>query len=557
VNEEPPFLKQKFNVFIGEGVVFESTIVHRTVNKHQLHQETKKATSKMSTNIRSHYKKLLIRTKDLIVLSSAQSVIHWDMETMMPPKAVEQRSQQLALLSRISHKMSTAPEIGKLLNAILTSPQYDSLGEVEKRNVHLIKKNYDEQTALPERLVVELAKQQAITVNTWKKAKKAKNFAVLKPELEKLVALSKQAAQSLMQVKETATPYDALLDGYEPKMTADTIAAIFSQLQRGLAALLEKIQNRQHQPDTSILRICIPTEKQRKIAHALAQALGYDTTSPAAGGRIDETEHPFTSGYYDDVRVTTHYYPDNCDSSIFSVLHETGHALYEQNLNPNWKYQPTGSPCSFGIHESQSRLYENIIGRSKEFWTHMLPKLKKIAAPALADVSLSQFVHAINKVEPSKIRIEADEVTYNLHVIIRFRIEKDLFADKISVSELPEIWNQKYEEHLGVCVENDSEGAMQDTHWASGLYGYFPTYALGNIYSGQLRASLARDIQDWRSQLAQGNLEDMRVWLTKNVYSYGDLYDPADLMRRITGNKIDSEPYLEYLREKYSGLYGF
>jgi carboxypeptidase Taq len=321
--------------------------------------------------------------------------------------------------------------------------------------------------------------------------------------------------------------------------------------------LLEKIRNSQNQPDTSILRISIPAEKQRKITQALTQVLGYDTTSTTAGGRIDETEHPFTTGYYDDVRITTHYYPDNYASSIFSVLHETGHAIYEQNLNPNWKYQPAGSPCSFGIHESQSRLYENIIGRSKEFWTHMLPKLKQITAPALTDVSLSQFVHAINKVIPSKIRIEADEVTYNLHVIVRFQIEKDIFADKISINELPETWNQKYAEQLGIKVENDSEGVMQDTHWASGFYGYFPTYTLGNIYSGQMLAVLTRDIPDWRRQLAQGNLEDISVWLTKNVHSYGDLYDPADLMLRITGKKLDAEPYLKYLRGKYSELYGF
>jgi carboxypeptidase Taq len=511
----------------------------------------------MMDNIQSAYKSLLERTKDLAVLQSAEAIIQWDMETMMPPKAVEQRSQQLALLSSLSHKMSTAPEIGKLLNAILIDPQYEALNEVEKRNIYLIKKNYDEQTALPEKLVSEIAKQQALTVNVWKKAKKAKNFAVLKPELEKLVDLSKQAAQLLMRVKVTATPYDALLDNYEPKMTAEAITATFNELQKGLATLADKIQNSQNQPDVNILRVCIPVETQRKIAHALTQSLGYDTTSTAAGGRIDETEHPFTDGYYDDVRITTHYYPDKYASSIFSVIHETGHALYEQNLNPNWKYQPVGSSCSYGFHESQSRLYENIIGRSLEFWKHMLPKLKQIAAPALASVSLSQFVHAINKVEPSKIRIEADEVTYNLHIIVRFQIEKELFAGKIAVSELPETWNQKYEEHLGVKVENDAEGVMQDTHWASGYYGYFPSYALGNIYSGQLLATLEKDVQNWRSQLSQGNLKDIKAWLVKNVHSYGNLYDPADLIQRITGKGLEAKPYLEYLREKYSKLYNF
>ncbi|MCW4054943.1 MAG: carboxypeptidase M32 [Candidatus Bathyarchaeota archaeon] len=511
----------------------------------------------MKRNILSDYKKLLIRGKDLVILSSVQSLIQWDMETMMPPKAVEQRSQQLALLSLISHKMSTGSEIGRLLNAILTSPQYDSLSEVEKRNIHLIKKNYDEQTALPEKLVAEIAKQRAITINTWKKAKKAKKFAVLQPELEKLVALTNQAAQILMQVNKTATPYDALLDIYETKMTSDMITTTFNQLQIGLATLLDKIENSPNQRDISTLRSRISVEKQRKIAQALAQTLGYDTTSSTAGGRIDETEHPFTSGYYDDVRVTTHYYPDNFTSSIFSVLHETGHAIYEQNMNQDWKYQPVGSSCSYGIHESQSRLYENIIGRSKEFWVNMLPKLKQITAPTLSNVSLSQFVHTINKVKPSKIRIEADEVTYNLHVIIRFQIEKDIFTEKIHVSELSETWNQKYRDSLGVNIENDSEGVMQDTHWASGFYGYFPTYALGNIYSGQLLATLKNDIQDWRTQLAQGNLKCIRAWLTKNVHSYGDLYDPADLIMRIAGKKLDAEPYLEYLREKYSELYGF
>ncbi|MCJ7561013.1 carboxypeptidase M32, partial [Candidatus Bathyarchaeota archaeon] len=453
----------------------------------------------MTTNIRSAYKKLLSRNKDQIVLGTAEAIIHWDMETMMPPKAVELRSQQLALLSRISHKMSTNPETGNLLNFIQSNAHYDVLSEIEKRNVYLIKKNYDEQTKLPEKLVAETAKQQAITVNTWKKAKATRNFNLLKPELKKLVDLNKQTAEILMQVKQTSTPYDALIDIYEPKMTTATITATFNELQQGLAALLEKIQNAPNQPDISILRHSIPTETQRKIAKALTQTLGYDVTSPKAGGRIDETEHPFTTGYYDDVRITTHYHPDNFTSSIFSVLHETGHALYEQNINQKWKYQPVGTSCSSGLHESQSRLYENIIGRSREFWTSFLPQLKQIAGAHLRHLELDPFVHAINAVKPSKIRTEADEVTYNLHITIRFQIENDLFNDKIEVKELPQIWNQKYAENLNLKIENDSEGVMQDTHWASGLYGYFPTYALGNVYSGQIIAALAKDVRNWRS----------------------------------------------------------
>jgi carboxypeptidase Taq len=511
----------------------------------------------MSTNIHSAYKKLLQRNKDLIILQSTEDIIHWDMETMMPPKAVSLRSEQLALLSRIKHKMSTSPETGKLLNAIQANPNYDTLSETQKRNIHLIKKTYDEQTALPEKLVAETAKQQAITVNTWKKAKAAQNYALLKPELEKLVNLNRKTAEILMKVKATATPYDALIDIFEPKMTTATITTIFNQLQKGLTALLEKIQNAPNQPDTTILRQCVPVETQRKITKALTETLGYDTTSPNAAGRIDETEHPFTTGYYDDVRITTHYYPNNFTSAIFSTLHEAGHALYEQNLNQKWKYQPIGTAASSGFHESQSRFIENIIGRSREFWTSFLPKLKKIASPSLASLELDSFIHAINAVKPSKIRIEADEVTYCTHIIIRFQIERDLFGNKIEVNQLPETWNQKYEENLGLRIENDSEGVMQDTHWASGLYGYFPSYALGNIYSGQIIARIKKDIQDWRSQLAQGNLENIKGWLVKNVHSHGDLHDPAELIKKITGKKLDAKPYLGYLEEKYSALYGF
>jgi carboxypeptidase Taq len=511
----------------------------------------------LTNGTQNFYPQLLARAKDLIVLSSATSLVHWDMETKMPPKAVNLRSEQLALLSSIGHKMGTDPEIGQFLQDIRKSSEYESFGEVEKRNIHLIQKNYDEQTALPEKLVSENARQQAITVNTWKQAKAAKQFDMLKPELEKLLDLNRQAAEILMKVKQTRTPYDALIDIFEPKMTADAITPIFNQLQHGLKELLAKIQESPNQPDPATLKRTVPVEAQRKIAQVLSQALGYDTHTAKAGGRIDETEHPFTEGYYDDVRITTHYYPDAFASSVFSVLHETGHALYEQGLPQKWKYQLVGSPCSMGFHESQSRFWENIIGRSREFWTALLPKLKQTAAPSLDGLELDGFVRAINRVAPSKIRIEADEVTYSLHVIIRFQIEKELFNGKVTVSELPALWNEKYAEYLGVKVQNDSEGVMQDTHWPSGLYGYFPTYALGNIYSGQITAALASVLQDWRGQVTQGNLDVIREWLTNNVYSFGDLYDPADLIQKVTGHSLDAEPYLRYLREKYGGLYGF
>jgi len=510
----------------------------------------------LTSKIDCAYRELLSKTKDAAVLSTAEGIIYWDMEIYMPPKAVEQRSEQLALLSRIHHKLGTDPEIGKLLNTIKTSPHILTLGQVEKRNLYLINKRYQEQTALPEKLVGDLAMQEAKTVNIWKKAKAKKDFNLFKADFQKLFDLTKQAAEILMKVKQTKTPYEALLDNFEPKMPSPTITKTFNQLITGLKPLISKIQDCQTKPSTAILNQPVPLENQRKITQLITATLGYDTTSSNAGGRVDETEHPFTTGYYNDVRITTHYYPNNFAGSIFSVLHESGHALYEQNLKSEWQYQPVGSTCSYGIHESQSRFYENIIGRSREFWIYFLPKIKQ-AAPSLKNLQLDPLVQALNKVEQSKIRVEADEVTYSIHIIIRFELERDLFAEKLTVDELPEVWNQKYADYLGVKIENDSEGVMQDTHWASGLYGYFPSYALGNIYSGQITAAIAKDLPDWRIQLSEGKLGEVNTWLNKNIHNQGDLYDPEKLIERATGTNLDAQPYLTYLIRKYSNLYGF
>jgi carboxypeptidase Taq len=477
------------------------------------------------------------------------------METMMPPKAVEQRSHQLALLSRIGHKMSTSPEIGRLIKRIKASPDYEILDQSQKRNVYLIEKNYEEQTSLPEKLVAETTKQQVLTVNSWKKAKSKKDFTLLRPDLEKLVELNKKIAEILMKVKKTKTPYNALIDNYEPKMDTQTINTVFSQLQNGIQSLLIKIQNCSEYHSDKRETARIPIEKQKKIGQFITQTLGYDTFSVNSGGRIDETEHPFTTGYFDDVRITTHYHLHNYFSAIFSILHETGHALYEQNINQEFKYQPIGSISSYGIHESQSRLYENIIGRSQEFWTYSLPKLKQISSPLLDDLSLKQFLLLINHVKPSKIRIEADEVTYNMHIIIRYQIELALFNNDLEVVDLPEIWNQKYKEYLGLKIDNDTEGIMQDTHWASGYYGYFPSYAIGNIYSGQILQALKNNLNNYKNKISLGKIIEINQWLKQNVQSYGSLYDPNELIEKISGEKISAQPYLDYLNDKYQKLH--
>jgi carboxypeptidase Taq len=311
------------------------------------------------------------------------------------------------------------------------------------------------------------------------------------------------------------------------------------------------------QPDAFFLSRKVPLDIQQKISLELVRFIKYDVESPQAGGRIDETEHPFTNGYYDDVRITTHYYEDNMASSLFSVLHEGGHAMYDQGLSPEWMYEPVGQGCSYGFHESQSRFVENIVGRSREFWTYFFPRLNRITANTFADVALDDFVKAINKVKPSKIRVEADEVTYCLHVIIRFEIERELFADKIQVVDLPSIWNQKYKDYLGVNIEHDSEGVMQDTHWASGYFGYFPTYALGNIFSGQILNTMEKAMPNWKDGITKGDFSSVKNWLTETVHHKGALYDPAVLIKEITGEEINVKPYLTYLNNKFSWIYGY
>jgi len=508
-------------------------------------------------SLNSNYERLLAKAKELVTLMSTESIISWDMETKMPPRGIQLRSEQLAQLSQIEHRMSTDPEVGNLLEKIEKHPDYETLNQLQKRNVYLIRKNYDEQTKLPEKLVVETARQQAIAIDVWKKAKAAKDFSMFKPELEKLFDLKRQAAEILMTIKNTATAYDALIDIYEPKMTSEAIAKTFAELRNGLISIMEKCVSSPKQPNVSILKRKVPISVQQEISKSLTQFIEYDVESKNAGGRIDETEHPFTTGYFDDVRITTHYYEDNIASSLFSILHEGGHATYDQNLNHEWMYQPVGSGCSYGFHESQSRFVENIVGRSREFWAYYFPTFKALTGNTFSDVDLDAFVHAINQVKPSKIRVEADEVTYCLHVIIRFEIENALFAGKATVAELPELWNQKYMDYLNQKIENDSEGVMQDTHWASGYFGYFPTYALGNIYSGQILSRVEKEIPNWRDMLTKGDFHDVKLWLTKNVYNYGNLHDPADLLKTITGENINVKHYLNYLNTKFSKLYGY
>jgi carboxypeptidase Taq len=499
------------------------------------------------------YEELLGRAKEIALLGTVAGVINWDLETYMPPAGIGLRSEQLATTSKIIHRMTTDSQVGALLDK--SEADKDSLDEVGKRNLYLLRKAYDEATKLPEDLVADLARQQAVSVETWKKAKAANEWKLFEPELQKMVDLSIRKAEFLKDIKGTSTIYDTLLDDFEPKITTDEISRAFAELRDGLVPLAEKYSVLSADIDRSFLEVEVPIDIQRKIATDLTKVVGYDTTSDHASGRIDEVEHPFTTGYFSDVRITVKYHLKNFASAVFAILHESGHALYELGLNKDWMYQPVGSACGMGIHESESRFVENIIGRSPEFWTFYWPRLNSILGNTLSGTSLEKFVKAVNLVTPSKIRIEADEVTYSLHIIIRFEIERDLFAGKIEVSELPEIWNQKYDEYLGIKLENDTEGVLQDTHWASGYYGYFPSYALGNVYDGLWYEQMNKDMPDWKKNLAKGEVVPAIMWHREHIHKYADLYDPADLAKHVTGKQLTAKPFVGYLKNKYSGLF--
>ena len=483
------------------------------------------------------------------VLYQIESILEWDFETYMPPKGVAQRSEEIAMIATLRHDIIANTQIKDLLKEIKEDPNYSSIDTDKKRDIDLIQRKYDRESKIPRELVEKIAKHTPIAIDAWKKAKKESNFELFKPALDKMIKLTKEKARHL---NPNIEPFDALVEEFEPGMSSAHYKKIFDELKEGLIPIVEKCVNSTNQPDLSLIKRKCPIPIQRQLSEDIAKLVQYDLER----GRIDETEHPFTTGFYDDVRITTHYYEDDFADSFYSVLHEAGHGIYEQNLSRDYKYQLLGESASYGVHESQSRFIENLIGRSREFWEFYLPKLKEMTGNVFSDVELDPFVHALNEVKPSKIRITADEVTYSLHIIIRFEIERDLLSGKISTEQLPAIWNAKYKEYLGVDIEKDSEGVLQDTHWAGGYFSYFPSYAMGNIYNAQMLARMVDDIPEYKTLVKKGELKPIIDWLIKNVHSVSNLYDPPELIKKITGEDINPKYFIEYLDEKFSKIYG-
>jgi len=495
------------------------------------------------------YTKLLALYKETTILGNISGLLHWDFEVMMPKKGTDQRSEELALMSGLIHERNINPKIGKLLQKIKAHKAFDQLSFEQKRNVELIERDYEKLTKIPVEFAKELAKLGAIATQHWKKAKEKADFSIFRDDLEKMIELKKQEAAYLDPERD---PYDVLLDDYEYGFSKKIYDKIFEEAKSGLKPLIKTIGESANQPDDSlILRKC-PIAIQKALAHDVVTYVQYDL----AAGRIDSTVHPFTTGYFDDVRITIAFDENDFTNSFFATMHEVGHALYEQNFSPEFKYQPIGRAASSAMHEGQARFIENIIGRSSEFWSFYLPHFKKITGKIFKDVQLEPFVHAINKVIPSKIRIHADPLTYSMHIILRYELEKALFADKLTVDELPAFWNEKMLEYLGVEIKNDAEGLLQDTHYAWGLFGYFPTYALGSYYNAQFLNALTRDIPEWEAQLAVGNFAEILQWLNTNIRKVGKLYDPLDLVKKVTGEAFTAKYFIERAERKYAKFYG-
>lgn len=507
------------------------------------------------------YERFVSKTKEVRALQSIGSVLHWDQETQMPPKGAEQRAEQLGLITGIAHDRFVSPELGALLDELAgpaalplredlrssaTEPR--ALDPARAANVRETRRLYDRERKLPRELVEEIAKTTSLAQEAWVLARKASDFAAFAPWLEKNLGLQKRVAELVGYETE---PYDALLDQYEPGARARDIAPVFAALRKEIVPLVAAIAASKRRPAPIAGRF--PKDAQRELNLAVARDMGFDFDA----GRLDVSAHPFCSGFHpQDVRMTTRYDEEDFRGSLFGVMHEAGHGLYEQGLDPRNFGTPMGEAASTGIHESQSRLWENLVGRSRAFWKNYYPKLQAAFPEALSQLSSEAFYFSVNEVEPSLIRTEADEVTYNLHILLRFEIEQALFSGALEVAELPGVWTKKMQEYLGITPPDDAQGVLQDVHWSCGLFGYFPTYTLGNLYAAQIFATARREVPDLEGKIGRGELRPLREWLREKIHRHGMLLRPNALCEKVTGEPLNARHFNAYLKAKFGELYG-
>ncbi len=488
--------------------------------------------------------RLKIRAAQIVDLERIGRILSWDQQTMMPAAGAATRAEHMATLRRLQHELLVDDETGRLLDEL--APLGDSLDDDsdDAALIRLVRREYDKAVRVPADLRAEMTRAAAQARTVWVKARAESDFASFLPALERNFELRRRYIECFDEAGYDE-PYDILLDDFEPEMTTAQVRTIFEELKPELRALVDELRG--EDVDDSFLTGNFPVDRQRALAHEVVQLFGMRQET----WRLDPTEHPFASGAgVDDVRITTNYDPQTM-KSLFSTMHEYGHGLYSHQLPRELERLPTGLACSLGIHESQSRLWENLVGRSQPFWRFFYTRVQEAFPEQFGDVELTRFYAAINKVRPSLIRIKADEVTYGMHVILRFELEQDVINGRVAVRELPEAWNAKMDEYLGVEVPNDAQGVLQDTHWASGSIGYFSTYLLGTVMSVQIWERLSADLTDIEEQIERGEFTALRDWLGEHIHRLGRKFPPQETLQRATGSTIDARPYVDYLRAKY------
>lgn len=474
-------------------------------------------------------------------LSQVGGLLGWDEQTHLPPAASAARGRQHAALETVLHEKLTDEQVGEWL-ARLEEAQLEPL---DADLVRLSKRRFEREVKLPAELVEELATQRSKAQESWLRARRANDFSLFEPDLRRMFELSREQAERLGYDDH---PYDVLHDEYEMGSSARRVRGLFEQLRPELVELARTAAGDDRQDDVLFREFDVA--RQEEFVRAEVERFGFDFER----GRLDPSVHPFAEGIDpSDVRITTRYRSDFLSSALFATLHEAGHGLYEQGLDPSLSRTPVGKAVSLGVHESQSRLWENLVGRSLPFWRGAYPRLQKLF-PALEGVKLEEFYRAINCVKPSLIRVEADEVTYNLHVIARFELELAMLEGELDTADLPEAWNAKYSELLGIEPPDDLLGCLQDVHWAFGLIGYFPTYTLGNVMSVQIFEAAKGSIADLDERIEAGDHRPLRDWLRENIHRQGSRYQPDELLHRVTGSSLDAGPYLRYLRNKFENL---
>jgi carboxypeptidase Taq len=493
---------------------------------------------------------LVSYTRETALLHSVAELLEWDERTIMPPAAGRYRAEQVTLLSGMVHRRRIDPRIGEWLSELEHGPLAQDPHSESGATIKQLRRQYNKLTKLPTELVEELTRTALLGQQAWVESRKNNDFASFRPLLERMIHLKREQAEAVGYAN---CPYDALLDDYEAGETTENITAVLSSLRAELVLLVAAIAESGRTAPVEILHRRYPIDVQESFGKAAAAAIGFDFQR----GRLDVTHHPFCAEMGpDDCRITTRYDEHFFSSAFFGVLHEAGHGLYDQGLRADYYGLPPGSFASLGIHESQSRMWENLVGRSAAFWRYFFPLAQNAFPSALADVPLSEFHFAINDVRPSLIRVEADEATYNLHIIIRFELEQALIQDAFPVAELPFAWKEKYREYLGLEPPNDANGVLQDIHWSAGLFGYFPTYSLGNLYAAQFFAQADRELGGLEVMFSRGEFTPLLDWLRRNIHQHGHCYTATELVQLVTGKPLSQQSLLSYLRAKYAPLYG-